>query len=133
VTPIFADTFFFLALVNAHDHAYHDKARSANRMDRPVVTTAWVLIEVADHLCDAYNRHLYGELLDALKSDPRYEIVPATQAWLDTATDFYKQRPDKDWSLTDCTSFVLMRQRGLSDALTADHHFEQAGFTAMLK
>ncbi len=132
MTPVFADTFFFLALVNAQDAA-HEKARNANRVDRPVVTTAWVLIELADHLCDACNRHLYSQLLDALKSDPRYEIVPANQAWLDAANELYRRRTDKDWSLTDCTSFILMSQRGLAEALTADRHFEQAGYAALLK
>jgi predicted nucleic acid-binding protein len=45
---------------------------------------------------------------------------------------FYESRPDKAWSLTDCISFVVMNQHGLTEALTGDHHFEQAGFTALL-
>jgi uncharacterized protein len=132
VKACFADTFFFLALLNAGDRAYHEKARRANRVDRPILTTAWVLLELADHLCDERNRHLYGRVIQALRGDVRYEIIAAEQAMLDEATDLYLSRPDKEWSLTDCTSFVLMRERGLIDALTADHHFEQAGFVALL-
>ena len=133
MTPCFADTFFFLALLNAQDQGYHLKARAANAVARPIVTSAWVLIELADHLCDERNRHLYSKVLQAFQSDPRFEIVPALQSTLDAATDLYQQRPDKAWSLTDCTSFVLMQQRLLTEALTADHHFEQAGFQALLK
>jgi len=47
--------------------------------------------------------------------------------------ELYAERPDKGWSLTDCISFVVMRQQGITQALTGDHHFEQAGFTALLK
>jgi predicted nucleic acid-binding protein len=133
VTPIFADTFFFLAVLNAQDRAFHEKALAANRMDRPMCTSAWVLIELADHLCDERNRHLYGMIVDALRTDSRYEIIPADQKTLDAAVELYRQRADKAWSLTDCTSFVLMRQKEIREALTGDRHFEQAGFTALLK
>lgn len=127
MTPVFADTFFFLALLNSRDRA-HQKARAANLTSRSVVTSGWILIELADHLCDEANRHLFGQVLDAIASDRRYEIMAAEQGTLDEATKLYRQRPDKDWSLTDCTLFVLMRQRHITEALTADRHFEQAGF-----
>ncbi|MBI4579675.1 MAG: type II toxin-antitoxin system VapC family toxin [Planctomycetes bacterium] len=133
MTPCFADTFFFLALLNARDREHHDNARAANQVDRPVVTTYWVLLELADHLCDADNRHLFGEVLDALRRDTRYEVIPADARLLDEAIELYRAREDKDGSLTDCTSFVIMNRRGMTEALTGDHHFEQAGFVAMLK
>ena len=128
----FADTFFFLALLNANDRAYHEKARAANRTDRPVVTTQWILLELADHLCDQRNRHLYRHVLDALRRDRRSTIIPVDQATLDQAIEMYLNRTDKDWSLTDCTSFVIMARQVIEDALTGDHHFEQAGFNALL-
>jgi len=133
MTPWFADTFFFLALLNAQDDKFHGKARAANRVDRPVVTSDWVLLELADHLCDARNRHLFGELLDAVRRDRRYEIINADADLLADAVALYREREDKDWSLTDCTSFLIMNRRGLTEALTADHHFEQAGFVTTLK
>jgi predicted nucleic acid-binding protein len=49
------------------------------------------------------------------------------------ARTFFSVRPDKEWSLTDCISFVVMNERGITDALTSDHHFEQAGFQILLK
>lgn len=72
-------------------------------------------------------------LLKHLKSDPLIEIVPPTLALFDMGLALYADRPDKQWSLTDCISFVVMRQHGLSEALTGDHHFEQAGYRAMLR
>jgi uncharacterized protein len=133
VTACFADTFFFLALLNSQDRQHHSKARDANRAPRAVVTSHWVLLELADHLCDRRNRHLYGQVLDALTQDRRYTILPADQTTLEQATQLYRDRADKEWSLTDCTSFVIMQREGLVDALTADQHFEQAGFAALLK
>ncbi len=60
-------------------------------------------------------------------------MIPVDQPTLDVASEMYRRRADKEWSLTDCTSFVLMGRRGVTEALTADHHFEQAGFVALLK
>lgn len=72
-------------------------------------------------------------MLKALRADRRVRILTAEQSLLDRAIDLYQRRPDKDWSLTDCTSFVVMEEERITDALTADHHFEQAGFRALLK
>jgi predicted nucleic acid-binding protein len=60
-------------------------------------------------------------------------IVETSGKLFRTGVAFYSRRPDKDWSLTDCISFVVMRDRGITEALTGDHHFEQAGFKALLK
>ncbi|MGA2581661.1 MAG: PIN domain-containing protein [Tepidisphaeraceae bacterium] len=130
--PIFADTFFFLAFLNPKDTRFHVRAVEMNRVDHPILTTAWVLLELADHLCDAHNRRLFGQVRQALAMDTRYEILPVDQILFDRAVTLYKQRHDKDWSLTDCTSFLVMQDRGLTDALTGDRHFEQAGFRLLL-
>jgi len=60
-------------------------------------------------------------------------VVPASTELVKAGLDHYRRRPDKDWSLTDCISFVVMQREGITEALTADHHFEQAGFVALLK
>ncbi len=65
--------------------------------------------------------------------DLAVEVVPPTHEQFQRALDRYEMRPDKDWSLTDCLSFLLMEERGIADALTADHHFEQAGFRALMR
>ena len=71
-------------------------------------------------------------ILDTLFLDPAIEVVDLHRGLLDRAFDLYRSHPDKEWGLVDCSSFVAMRERGLTEALTADAHFEQAGFRALL-
>lgn len=97
------------------------------------MTTAWVVTELADGLCKAGTRPIFVRLLALLQTDTQVTIVPADQGLMDRGLALYVSRPDKDWSLTDCISFVVMQERSITDALTADHHFEQAGFVALLK
>jgi hypothetical protein len=72
-------------------------------------------------------------LVQRLRADANSTIVEANRAIFDAGFDLYSQRPDKDWSLTDCISFVVMNRLRLTEALTADRHFEQAGFKVLLK
>jgi len=91
------------------------------------------LTEVADGLAPVVTRQQFLALLARLDSASEAEIVgPGGDIWR-RGIDLYSRRPDKDWSLTDCISFVVMADRGISEALTGDHHFEQAGFVALLK
>lgn len=98
-----------------------------------MLTTAWVLTEVADGLASPATRGTFAQVLRELKADPRVVIIQPNAALFDAGIELYEQRSDKDWSLTDCISFVAMREAGISDALTGDRHFEQAGFRALLK
>jgi predicted nucleic acid-binding protein len=131
--PVFADTFFFIALISARDAAHSKVAAVASSQTRPLVTTSFVLTEVADGLAATPDRPLFEQLLSDMRSDQGSTVVPATQELFERGVQLYMARPDKEWSLTDCISFVVMKDRGISDALTADHHFEQAGFVALLK
>ena len=79
------------------------------------------------------KRKGFVELFPVLESDPQLEIVAATTKLLRQGVKLYSHRLDKDWSLTDCISFIVMEERGMSDGLTGDHHFEQADFRALLK
>jgi hypothetical protein len=130
VNPVFADTFYFLAIVH-RDDAAHNRARSlSDGLREPILTTAWVLTEVADAMAGPGLRQVFLRLLETLKGDPTCTIVPPTEALFDQGLRLYGARADKDWSLTDCISFVVMRQHGITRALTGDRHFEQAGFEA---
>lgn len=133
MTPYFADSFYYLALLNPRDEAHRQAADFTRVIDRPVVTTAWVLTEVGDAMAAPRQRSPFVDLVDDLRVDPEVEIVPPTAELFHRGIVLFKDRPDKHWSLTDCISFVVMRERGLADALTADHHYEQAGFQALLK
>jgi predicted nucleic acid-binding protein len=68
-----------------------------------------------------------------IHNDPHTQLIPATSDLFARGLDLFAKRPDKHWSLTDCTSFVVMTDQKLTDALTADEHFEQAGFRTLLK
>jgi uncharacterized protein len=132
MTPCFADTSFYLSLLSQEDVA-HARAVAARDSGRRTVTTDFVLLELGDHLCGHRHRALFVKFYDFLQSHPVTEIIPLSDEILRRGRALYAARPDKDWSLTDCTSFVVMADRKLTDALTADHHFEQAGFRALLK
>lgn len=87
---------------------------------------------MADAFAEPALRPSFLGLMEALRGDPHVTIVPPTQEWFDRGIALYAKRPDKAWSLTDCISFVVMEQMGLTEALTADRHFAQAGFTVLL-
>jgi predicted nucleic acid-binding protein len=133
MTAIFADTYYFLALMSREDAAHQRAVTLSQSLTAPIVTTAWVLTEVADALASPARRARFPILLRTLHADPKVTIIPPTQALFEQGIELYVKRPDKEWSLTDCISFVVMQDAGIYDALTGDHHFEQAGFRALLK
>lgn len=128
----FADSFVFLAMLNRQDRM-HRAAVAAMNAGGPLVTTAWVLTELADGLCSSKTRSVFVSLEARLRRDARVLIVPPDERLYNLGLTLYRSRSDKDWSLTDCISFVVMQERGIIEALTGDHHFEQAGFVALLK
>ncbi len=130
---VFADTFYYLALVNPHDEAHARSVATARAQTIRIITTAWVLVELAGTLSKPPSRAVFANVYHSLRADALTEIVPADPALLDAGLDLFLRRPDKAWSLTDCISFVVMERQYLKDALTHDHHFEQAGFVALLK
>jgi predicted nucleic acid-binding protein len=98
-----------------------------------LITTRAVLLEIGNALAKQKYRQAAVGLLESLEQDPDVEIIPLTDALYAKGFAIYRQRPDKEWGITDCMSFVVMQERGLREALTGDEHFEQAGFTALLK
>lgn len=133
MTTTFIDTSFVLALVLKND-AHHVRAGAWQRRTiGPLLTIEFVLAEVADALATASLRLIASSVISAIRGDARIQVVPASTAILDRALALYTSRSDKDWGLTDCVSFTAMRDAGVFDALTSDHHFEQAGFRALLR
>jgi predicted nucleic acid-binding protein len=129
----FADSFYFFAILNPSDRAHQRALDFATRHQEPIVTTAWVLTELADGLAVTTRWAAFSRLVARLKADPENEIVPPTEELMSHGIELYDARPDKQWSLTDCISFLVMQERQITEALTGDHHFEQAGFTALLR
>lgn len=130
---VFADTFYFLALLNHRDPA-HQRAVDASRSpQQSVITTEFVLLELADALSKPPLREEFGAVCELMRRSAFFRILPASSDLLQRGLALHLARPDKEWQLTDCISFIVMEQEGLTEALTGDRHFEQAGFQALLK
>jgi uncharacterized protein len=133
---IFLDTAFALALANPKDLLHERAIDLADQLEAArtqLVTTRAVLLEIGNSLAKVRYRVAGVQLLTSLETDPNVEIVPLTDDLYERAFQLYEQRPDKEWGLTDCVSFVIMQDRGLTVALTPDKHFQQAGYHALLR
>ncbi|MEI7940257.1 MAG: PIN domain-containing protein [Verrucomicrobiota bacterium] len=129
---VFGDTVYFLALVNPTDQFHRQALVLSREPTAPLVTTEWVLTEVGDALSQPPHRPRFTRLLALLRQQADVEILPASSSLFRRGCELHAKRLDKEWSLTDCISFVVMEERGLTGALTSDHHFEQAGFSVLL-
>ncbi len=132
---IFADACYWIALLNSNDRLHEKAKQVSQRLGQcKIVTSEMVLVELLNSL------GRYGDKMRAvavctvkrLKSDPNVEIVPQTSLQFQSAVEHYASRLDKEWGVTDCASFLLMNEKGISEALTADHHFKQAQFTILM-
>jgi predicted nucleic acid-binding protein len=132
MTKVFADTFYFLALLNRHDEAHAKAVAYVSQIDH-LVTSEWVLTELADGLAASRHRRMFLQTRQELLADNAALTIPLDMSLYEEGIRLYAAREDKEWSLTDCISFVIMQREGLREALTGDHLFEQAGFVALLK
>jgi uncharacterized protein len=132
MTAVFADSSFYLALVNVRDGLHGAAVESARSFRDKSYTSEYVLSEVGNWLGRSGDKQVFVHLVEDLQADADTIIVPGDHSLFLSALDLYARRLDKDWSFIDCSSFVLMNNLGLTDALTADHHFAQAGFRTLL-
>ena len=118
---------------------YHSKATeiylSAKAADQKIVTTNYVIIELVSLLISPIHvpRPQIIEFITGLKKSAYLKIIHIDVSLDDQAWQFFQRHQDKDWSLVDCASFIVMNQNNIAQALTSDHHFEQAGFIRLLK
>lgn len=133
---VFADTGYWIALLNPRD-ALHTKAITLSTSLRPLrfISSEMVLIELLNDFAarGTYLRRAAVALSNQLYKDPNTTVVSQTSIQFENMLSFYAQREDKAWSYTDCSSFWIMQQTGITEALAYDKHFEQAGFTALLR
>jgi uncharacterized protein len=133
---VFADTGYWVALLNSHDDLHH-KAVNLSKAVQPahIVTSEMVLTEVLNDFSARgdYFRKIATELIHRLIEDPNTTVLPQTTMQFQTALKLYEARLDKDWSQTDCLSFKLMEEQNISEALAYDKHFAQAGFVALIR
>jgi len=128
----FAETSFYIAVVNPSDAHYKAARTFISSFRGRIITTEYVLIEVGNWLARTGDREVFISLSRRVASDPKTHIVAAERSLYAAGFDLYASRPDKEWSFTDCISFVVMQRFGLKDALTVDHHFGQAGYRCLL-
>ena len=131
---LFVDSFFYIALINPHD-VHHEPAREVATSigGGRFWTTDLVLVEVANALSAVPFRKHAADCLRKVAKSTTTTIVRLTPVLFGRALTRYEQRRDKGWSLTDCLSFVVMEDHKITEALTGDHHFEQAGFQPVLR
>lgn len=129
----FLDSSFLLALIHPDD-PQHERAAAWQRVIRgEFVTTEYHLVQLADALLDESKRRLALEMLWLLRADPGVGVVPASTALMEEGLRLLDESEGRDWTLTDCMSFAVMRHAGLMDVLTTNHYFEQAGFRSLLR
>jgi len=132
---VLVDTAAWIALVNTRDEL-HDRAKQTmaelRRSTVALVTTDFVLLEVANAFCTSAWRSKAIKLIEGLRSLPNLQIIEADSSLLLDGWQLYCDRLDKEWSLTDCVSFAVMEKAQIRQAFTSDHHFEQAGFEKLL-
>lgn len=135
IERVFADTGYWIALLNSHDEL-HQKASAVSRdygLDQ-IVTSEMVLTEFLNSFSDygSHLRQVSAKAVDSLRSS-KVVIIPQTSQLFTDALQRYRAMADKNWSLTDCASFLIMEKQQMTTALTHDRHFIQAGFQAMLR
>jgi uncharacterized protein len=133
---VFADAVYWIALLHQKD-SLHQRAVTVSRSldETQVVTTEMVLTELLNAFAERGTelRHAAAQLVQRLRQDPNTRIIPQTTAQFEDAFELYRNRRDKEWSHTDCASFLVMENQEITEALTYDQHFEQAGFKALLR
>jgi predicted nucleic acid-binding protein len=134
MSEVFVDTAVVIALLLDGDE-HHGKAWSkilALRSQAKLVTTRAVCLEIGSSLSRPRHRAQAAALLASIEHDPEFEVVPLSEDLYAEGLTLFSERADKAWSLTDCLSFIVMRKRGITPALTTDQHFRQAGFEPLL-
>ncbi len=133
MNTVFADTSYFLAFLGENDQ-HHERALAWTKALRvAVLTTEYIVMEVGNSLTKGGDRAAFVDFYRTLRQDDKIEVVAASTPLQDRGAHLFAQRPDKQWSLTDCISFVIMSDRDLHDALSADRDFEEAGFRSLLR
>lgn len=130
---IFVDTLFIVALINKRDQ-YHQIALNLAKQyeNYPLITTDAIFLESGNKLSANYRNEAV-ELIEQFLASDDIDVIRLTPELFDESLRLYKQYQDKSWGLVDCFSFVVMEQYKVSQALTFDRHFIQAGFQALMK
>ena len=130
---IFADSGYLLALAERRDSLHRRAVAWAQQLREPLLVTEYVLWETFNALSAPVDRPKAHRLLSDLQNSPAHMFIHSSRELFEAGLAMHRARRDKAWSLTDCISFHVMRERGIMQALAYDEHFEQAGFEALLR
>jgi len=130
---IFVDTLFIVALINKRDQYHQIALNLAEQYENyPLITTDAIFLESGNKLSANYRNEVV-ELIEQFLASDEIDVIRLTSELFDQSLRLYKKHQDKSWGLVDCFSFVVMKQHKVSQALTFDRHFIQAGFQALMK
>ena len=133
---VFVDSFAWIAAINKSDNYHEISLKTIETLLKKglkLVTSNYVIVETINALSKAEFRKAVIEFVDKLEMSPSVEIIKITDEMYNNAWALYQQRMDKDWGITDCTSFEVMRMFNINKAFTNDKHFEQAGYSLVVK
>lgn len=132
---IFADTSGWIALVVKSDFS-HEKAveiyQNLLNQGADFITHDAILLEVGNSLSSIKARNIAVRLKESIENSSRIKLLSLSQEIIESGWKLYAERPDKEWGIIDCISFIVMERYGITEALTADKHFEQAGFIKLI-
>ncbi len=130
---IFVDSVYVIALINQRDQLHRQAEDLSERFEgRSLLTTEAVMLEIGNALSRSFKPQAV-EVIEEFLGSEDMEIVPLAPALFVRAFALYKTYLDKTWSLVDCISFIVMHDLGITQALTCDAHFRQAGFQVLLE
>ena len=134
-SSVFLDTNGWIALLNATEQL-HQRAQDVwlelGQRGYRIVLTDWIIAETGNGLARSRARIIFADAIDRISQNPLVDIVVVDQSLIARAIDQYRRYSDKSWGLVDCASFIVMQERGITEAFTSDHDFEQAGFRCLL-
>lgn len=132
---VFADTGYWIAITNPDDELHESARLVVERLGEfHIVTSEMVLVEFLNFMSKLgeYKRMLAVDVLREILNDPQVDVVSQTSQQFREAVDLYEARPDQRWSVTDCSSFLVMREMDITEALAHDLDFAQAGFAVLM-
>lgn len=133
---VFADADYWIGLLNKNDQLHTSAKEVSQSLGHVrIVTSQMVLAEVLNSFSKRgqHFREMVTKFVEALEKNPNVSIEPQTHQLFCDAFGCFKTRLDKDWSITDCASFIIMQRLEITEALSHDEHFQQAGYQALLR
>lgn len=136
MTKVFLDTAYAIAIALPSDSLHTKATQLAQWVETEkvsIVTTRAILLEIGNALSKQRFRRKAVQLLTLIEHDASIEVISLSDTLYASALDLFQTRADQDWGLVDCVSCIVMKDKGIHKVLTADKHFQQMGFQAMLR